>query len=79
MASTIPKQTDRVLAYMQEHGSINPLNSWRDIGVYRLASRISDLKAKGYEIGKRNRRTVNKYGEVTHFSEYYLKEQEHAN
>ena len=43
---TKAKQTDRVLAYIREFGSITQLEALRDLGVFRLASRISDLKNK---------------------------------
>lgn len=39
-------QTDRVLMYMRDFGSISPLEAMRDLGCMRLAARISDLKKK---------------------------------
>lgn len=39
-----PKQTERVLDYMRRHGSITTLDAILDLGVLRLASRISELK-----------------------------------
>lgn len=39
-----PKQTERVLSYMRRNGSITTLDAMLDLGVLRLASRISELK-----------------------------------
>lgn len=43
-------QTERVLAYMKEYGSITSLEAMNHLGVMRLASRISDLKRHGIPI-----------------------------
>jgi len=39
-----------VLEYIEEFGSITPLDALRDLGVYRLSARISDLRKMGYNI-----------------------------
>lgn len=43
-------QTDAIYDYMKQHGSIEPLQALRDLGVYRLAARIKNLRDKGYDI-----------------------------
>lgn len=43
-------QTERVLEYMKEHGSISPLEAADEIGCMRLAARIADLKESGVAI-----------------------------
>lgn len=45
-----PTQCELILAYIAEFGSITPLEAMRDLGVYRLASRISEMKKRGYHI-----------------------------
>lgn len=44
------KQTEKILKYMQEHGSITPLEALEEAGCMRLAARISDLRHDGYNI-----------------------------
>lgn len=39
-----------VLEYIEEFGSITPLDALRDLGVYRLSGRIADLRKMGYPI-----------------------------
>lgn len=67
------KQTDRVLQYMQDFGSITQLDALRDLGVMRLASRISDLKKMGYPIHSETERVKNRYGEKASIKRYSLR------
>lgn len=66
------KQTDRIIDYIGEFGSITPLEAFRDLGIMRLASRISDLKKEGYDIQSEMASGTNRYGETTHFKKYWL-------
>jgi hypothetical protein len=43
-------QTDRLLAWLQSGKSIEPLEALRELGIYRLAARIRDLRAAGHAI-----------------------------
>lgn len=43
-------QTQLVLDYMKTHGSIDQLRAANDLGCFRLAARIADLKAAGVPI-----------------------------
>lgn len=63
-------QTDRVLSYIREFGSITQLEALRDLGVFRLASRISDLKRQGYSITGKMEAVKNRYGETCHIKRY---------
>ena len=69
-------QNDKVLMYLQQFGSINPLQALSDLGIMRLASRISDLKSMGYGIEKRMVTGKNRYGESVSYAEYRLKDEE---
>lgn len=68
-------QCEKVLEYMRQFGSITQLEALHDIGCMRLASRISDLRAQGYPIGRRIRTSKNRYGDTVSFAEYYLLEE----
>lgn len=39
-----------IIDYMREYGSIEPMQALSDLGVYRLGSRIHDLRSEGYNI-----------------------------
>ena len=78
MATNTAKQTTRVLDYILEFGSITQLEAIRDLGVMRLASRISDLKKQGVPIRSEMVPVSNKFDEVCHVKRYSL-EKEAAN
>lgn len=67
-------QEQRILDYMKEFGSITPLDAMKEFGIMRLASRISDLKKRGYKITREYEKGVNRYGEHTKYARYILKE-----
>ena len=67
-------QCQRIIDYMRQFGSISTIEAFKDLGVARLASRIHDLKAQGYNITSSIGIAKNRYGEKIHFSVYRLKE-----
>lgn len=67
-------QCTRVLEYMRENGSITQREADRELGVMRLASRISDLRRSGVEITKRMIKAKNRFDEPVSFAEYRLTE-----
>ena len=71
---TKAKQTDRVLDYIREFGSITQLEALQDLGVMRLASRMSDLKRQGYDVEGRIEAVNNRYGEKCHIKRYTVRE-----
>ena len=40
-------QKQRLLNYLEQGNKINPLKAWQELGIYRLASRICDLRKEG--------------------------------
>lgn len=65
-------QCDRILAYLKEHGTIDPLTAWSECGVYRCGARIFDLRSRGYEISTGEKEVTNRYGEKCKVAEYRL-------
>lgn len=74
MEHNIPNQNQRILEYIKEHGSITPLEALQEKSVFRLASRISDLRKKGYNIVSEWVKVENKYGETCRVKRYSLGE-----
>lgn len=68
-------QADRVLAYIERFGSITQIDAMRDLGVMRLASRISDLKKQGYPIVSDTESVKNRYEETCYVKRYRLEVQ----
>ncbi len=67
-------QADMVLDYIRQFGSITPLQALRDLGIMRLASRITDLRRKGHVIKRDMVEIVNRYGHKTRIARYSLAE-----
>jgi hypothetical protein len=71
-ANSNPTQNERILEYIKQFGSITQLEALRDIGVMRLASRISDLRKKGWSIVSTIEAVENRFGEKCHIKRYSL-------
>lgn len=67
-------QKERVLQYMQEFGSITPVQAFADLGIMRLSARIFDLEADGVQIGRQTEKAKNRYGEAVHYTRYFIDE-----
>lgn len=65
-------QTERILNHLDKYGSITALEAMNEYGIMRLASRISDLKRKGYNITSENVTIKNRYGEKCSIKRYSI-------
>lgn len=75
MAKVKVTQRDRVLQYIKDFGSINSWQAYADLGVTQLATRIWELKDRGYSFEKKRINTKNRYGGNSHYDEYRLREE----
>lgn len=69
-------QTQRVLDYIREFGSITAIDAVRDLGVMRLAARVSDLKKEGYDIISEQQAVRNRFGETCYVARYSERREE---
>lgn len=70
--NTRPTQCTRILQYLDDFGSITQREALADLGIMRLASRISELKRKGYTFEKTTEYGKNRYNEIIHYTRYRL-------
>lgn len=70
-----PSQNERILKYIHDFGSITQLEALNDLGVMRLASRISDLRSRGHAIISTAETVRNRYGEKCRIKRYKLQEE----
>jgi hypothetical protein len=63
-------QCEMIEEYINEYGSISALEALRDLGVYRLASRIADLKKQGHKIESEMVSVATRNGGRTHIARY---------
>ena len=68
-------QCDKIVRHLREYGSISSLEAITEYGILRLASRVSDLKRRGYNIVGETKTGKNRYGEKTSFKVYRLMEE----
>ena len=69
-------QTQRVLDYIREFGSLTAIEAVRDLGVMRLAARISDLKKDGVDIICEQQAVRNRFGETCYVARYSERREE---
>lgn len=65
-------QQEEIIEHLLKHGSITRLEAACDHHIFELASRIGELKKKGYKIKSERIYARNKYNKKTHFSKYTL-------
>ena len=63
-------QTEQILKYMEDFGSITPMEAMNDLGIMRLASRIHELGQMGYTINREMITGKNRYGAKVHYMKY---------
>lgn len=74
MQNSKPTQNERIIEYMNKFGSITQLDALKDLGVMRLASRISDLRKRGYQITSTIQQVKNRFGETCYIKRYSMQE-----
>lgn len=69
-------QRDQVWDYLKEHGSLTQWEALIELGVMRLASRISELhqtaSAEGYVINSHKIPVTNRKGEIAYIARYSI-------
>ena len=72
MTNSRPNQVQRVLMYVERHGSITQREADRYISVTRLPSRINEMKKNGYIVNYTWKTVRNKYGETCRVKRYTI-------
>lgn len=66
-------QETRVLQYLNEFGSITPLEALRGLGVMRLSAVIYNLRHAGYDIVTTMVAVKNRYGGTSRIASYSMR------
>jgi hypothetical protein len=68
-------QDERILEYIKEHGSITPMEAWNELGITKLATRVSYMsRYGGIDFIKEFVRGKNRYGQPVCYMKYSLKD-----
>ena len=63
-------QHERILNYIDTFGSISPMEAFTDLGITKLATRISEMSSEGIQFTKERESTKNRYGENVSYMRY---------
>lgn len=64
------KQTERIIQYIREHGSLDRLQAFTELGIFELSSRICALEKQGYTFKKVRKTAKNRYGDTFSYVKY---------
>ena len=67
-------QKEMILDYMKQNGSISAAEAMSEIGCYRLAARIADLKANGIGVRSEMQKHRNRWGKSIRYARYSLEQ-----
>ena len=65
-------QHQKILDYINEHGSITTLEASDKLRITKLTTRISELRAQGVDIIGIHESYKSESGEVSHYNRYFL-------
>ena len=63
-------QKERISKYLDDFGSITPLEAMRDLGIMRLGARIWEMIRDGEPIVRETECATNRYGQTTRYARY---------
>ena len=67
-------QSERIIDYINRFGSISPMEAFADLGITKLATRVSEMSSEGIVFVKKYEESTNRFGEKVHYMRYSLKE-----
>lgn len=65
-------QYEKIIQYINDFGSISPMEAFRDLGITKLATRISEMRKDGIEFDQKMEYSKNRYGERVHYMRYSM-------
>lgn len=65
-------QRQAILFYIKEFGSITPMQAFRDLGITKLATRISEMRKDGMSFKIEMVHDKNRYGKAVSYAKYSL-------
>lgn len=68
-------QRDAIINYINEFGSITPMEAFADLGITKLATRISEMRKDGMKFKIETVTVKNRYRKTVHFAKYSFAEE----
>lgn len=67
-------QKEQILDYLQKFKTITPMEAFADLGITKLATRVSEMRSDGIEFHIETVKRKNRFGKPIRFCKYSLKE-----
>ena len=67
-------QCEQIIDYLHKFGSITPMEAFADLGITKLATRVSEMRKDGREFKIETVKDINRFGKTVHYAKYSLKE-----
>ena len=67
-------QREQILNYIKVFGSITPMEAFADLGITKLATRISEMRRDGLEFKIESVKSKNRFGKSVRFAKYSMEE-----
>ena len=65
-------QKQRLMEHLHLNKTINPLQAWSSLGIYRLSAQVHILRKEGWNIETKDLKVNNQFGEKCVVAEYVL-------
>lgn len=72
-------QGERIIEYIKRFESITPMEAFMDLGITKLATRISELRKEGMKFKKEYVKSINRFGEPVHYMKYSFPKEGESN
>ena len=67
-------QCEQIMDYLHQFGSITPMEAFADLGITKLATRVSEMRKDGREFKIERIKSKNRFGKTVCYAKYSLKE-----
>lgn len=67
-------QCEQIIDYLHRFGSITPMEAFTDLGITKLATRVSEMRKDGREFKIETVKSTNRFGKTVRYAKYSLKD-----
>lgn len=67
-------QREAIIDYINQFGSITPMEAFADLGITKLATRVSEMKKDGITLKHESIKCKTRLGRTTHYTRYSFEE-----
>ena len=71
-------QKELILEYITRFGSITPMQAFSDLGITKLATRISEMKKDGMQFKIETIKSKNRFKKTVHYAKYSFPDKSEA-